>query len=307
MSRKIGGDQPEQSVEIEQHSEDEREERFDARGNDEEQEWPDDSEEEAAAGQQEPEKNKKKNVITWIVIVVAAVVLVISLVNIIGIGGENLANDKSYQELKNLAIASDDSGQNNLPAEENPLDRKIDFEALQAVNKEIIGWIYMPNTKIDYPLVHGTDNDYYISHSANKETNRAGAIFLDYQNDSGFSDQNTVIYGHRMNDGSMFADLHLYEKDAFFKENDRVYVYLPDGTVSTYGIFSSYIVNEIDDTYTLGFSSDDKFDDYLKKMQGRSGVKTDVQLSPQDKIITLSTCVQGQDTKRYVVQAVLEQ
>ena len=77
-------------------------------------------------------------------------------------------------------------------------------------------------------------------------------------------------------------------------------------TVSKYRIFSAYVVNEVDETYTIGFASEDDYASYLEKMKERSGVETDIELSPQDRIITLSTCVKGQDTDRYVVQAVLQ-
>lgn len=246
---------------------------------------------------------KKKGRLAWVVIVIAAVVLVFSLVNIIGIGSDWFATDQAYHGLKEIAMPSADAQQD---APGSPLDRTIDFDALRAVNEDIIGWIYMPNTRIDYPLVIGEDNDYYISHNANKESDRAGAIFLDEQNSPDFSDQNTIIYGHRMNSGAMFADLHKYQDEAFFRENDIIYLYLPDGTVSEYRIFSAYVVNEVDETYTIGFASEDDYASYLEKMKGRSGVETDIELSPQDRIITLSTCVKGQDTDRYVVQAVLQ-
>ena len=99
-------------------------------------------------------------------IVIAAVVLVFSLVNIIGIGSDWFATDQAYHGLKEIAMPSADAQQD---APGSPLDRTIDFDALRAVNEDIIGWIYMPNTRIDYPLVIGEDNDYYISHNANKE------------------------------------------------------------------------------------------------------------------------------------------
>lgn len=245
---------------------------------------------------------KRSKVISWIVIAAAVVVLVFALVQVFGIKGEDWASEDAYDKLKEVAAASQQPGQES----SGPRDRKIDFEALQAVNDDIVGWIYLPNTKIDYPVVIGDDNDYYISHNADKSENRAGAIFLDYQNAPDFSDQNTIIYGHRMNDGSMFATLHDYEEDAFFRENDTVYLYLPDGSVREYRIFSAYVVSEVDETYTMTFASDEDYGQYLKKMRGRSPYKTDAELSAQDRIITLSTCVKGQDEKRYVVQAVLE-
>lgn len=260
--------------------------------------------EQVMPGPKEGKQRKKRNaVISWVVIAVASVVLVFSLVQIFDIKSEDWASESIYNKLKEVANASEQQGETS----GDSTGRKIDFGALEEINEDIVGWIYVPNTKIDYPLVIGEDNDYYISHNAEKAEFRAGAIFLDYQNKPDFSDQNTIIYGHRMNDGSMFGTLNKYESDAFFRENDTVYIYLPDGSVNKYKIFSAYVVNEVDETYTIGFSSDEAYEQYLKKMRGRSPYKSEVELNAQDNIITLSTCVKGQDEKRYVVQAVLEQ
>lgn len=244
-------------------------------------------------------RKPRGKIISWIVIAVAAAVLVFALVQIMGIKSEDWAGEKAYDNLK---AAAEPVGE----AAADPRDRKIDFDALKAINQDIIGWIYIPDTRIDYPVVIGTDNDYYISHNADQSENKAGAIFLDYQNAPDFSDQNTIIYGHRMNDGSMFAGLHDYEKEDFFRENDTVYLYLPDGAVNEYKVFSAYTTGAVDDTYTMGFASDEAYRKYLQEMQARSSFATDDTLSAQDKIITLSTCVRYQDDNRYVVQAVLQ-
>ncbi|MEA5003542.1 MAG: class B sortase [Christensenella sp.] len=265
-------------------------------------EEPEKNKQEMPETQESTPRKKRSGVISWVVIVIAAVVLVFSLVQYFDIKSEDWASEGAYDKLKEVAAASAQPE----GASDDPRDRKIDFAALKAINEDVVGWIYMPNTKIDYPIVIGKDNDYYISHNVDKTEYRAGAIFLDYQNAPDFSDQNTIIYGHRMNDGSMFGTLNQYESDAFFRENDTVYVYLQDGSVNEYKIFSAYTVNEVDETYTMGFASDENYEQYLKKMRGRSPYKTDVELSAQDNIITLSTCVRGQDENRYVVQAVLE-
>ncbi|MEG2575517.1 MAG: class B sortase [Christensenella sp.] len=246
-------------------------------------------------------KKKLNVVIMWIVIAAAAAVAVFALVNILGISSEDMASTKVYSELRKVAAGA--------AAEESaadPYDRKIDFDALRAVNEEIAAWIYIPNTSIDYPVLKGEDNDYYISHNAEKEKNRAGAIFIDYTNAPDFTDSNTLIYGHRMNDGSMFADLHKYEDEKFFKENDKVYVYLADGSVRVYKVFGAGVVDEYDEAYTTNFADTAAFGKYLTKMKNRSAASVNMETTDNDKIITLSTCVQGQDTNRYIVQAMAE-
>lgn len=260
--------------------------------------------ENAGEEQEKPAASKKRTrVISWIVIAAAAVVLVFSLVNIFDITGENFANSDVYKEIKQVA-----EGSGALPTEAtgDPRDRKIDFDALRVLNDEICAWIYVPNTNIDYPVAAGDDNDYYISHDANKEQSRAGAIFLDYNSDPSFLDKHTLVYGHRMNDGSMFADLHKYENDKFLQENPEVFIYLPDGRVNVYRIFRAGVVDEYDEAYTLSFGDDAAFENYLGQMEEGTGFVDGTKLSVQDKIVTLSTCVWGQETDRYIVQAVLE-
>ena len=94
--------------------------------------------------------------------------------------------------------------------------RNMDFAALQEVNSDVLGWILIPNTVISYPLVQGNNNQYYLNHTWKKWTSVVGAIFLECQNSPDFSDFNTVIYGHRMNNGSMFASLKNYKKQSYW-------------------------------------------------------------------------------------------
>ena len=213
--------------------------------------------------------------------------------------------DIPVKEDQNKKEDTEDQSEENTDDEEAGL-AEVNFEELNKINPEIAGWIFMENSVINYPVLHTADNEYYLNHTFRRKTNSSGSIFIECRNQNDFSDQNTIIYGHRMNSGAMFADLHKYQDEAFFRENDIIYLYLPDGTVSKYRIFSAYVVNEVDETYTIGFASEDDYASYLEKMKERSGVETDIELSPQDRIITLSTCVKGQDTDRYVVQAVLQ-
>ena len=129
-----------------------------------------------------------------------------------------------------------------LPQEEEagPEDRQVDFAALAQKNSEIVGWIYIPDSKVDYPMVKGTDNSYYVSHTFEKKANGAGAIFLDWKNKGDFSDRNTVIYGHHMKNGSMFAALVEYKDPDYFNAHRTIYLYTPQG-VYTATVFSAYV------------------------------------------------------------------
>ena len=111
---------------------------------------------------------------------------------------------------------------------------EINFSAIHTVGSEITSWLYIPGTGIDYPLVQGSDNDYFIDHDAYGNTSKAGAIFLNYSNSPSLTDPKSVIFGHNMRDGSMFSKLHNYESEAFGREHTDAYIYLDNGTVNHY-------------------------------------------------------------------------
>ena len=105
----------------------------------------------------------------------------------------------------------------------------VDFEALKKINREIIAWIRIPDTGIDYPVVQGADNEYYLKHTFKKTEHVAGSIFLDKDNSPDFSNRKSILYGHNMKDGSMFQGLHKYENEQYLEIHNKVYLYLPDG------------------------------------------------------------------------------
>ncbi len=244
-------------------------------------------------------KAKKGNVITILIIVAAAAVMIFALTNILDIFGTYKRDADSYQELRAYAQMPevDDTGTPISP-------RVIDFNSLRAMNPEIVAWITVNDTNIDYPVLYGTDNSFYISHGADKEANKSGAVFIDYYCSPDFSDQNTIIYGHNMKDGSMFADLHKFEDADFAAGHPYVYIYTPDGEETIYKIFAAYQTPEDAETYTISFADDDAFLAYIADCRAVSQITNDTQVTADDKIITLSTCVQGQGTTRYVLQAV---
>ena len=124
----------------------------------------------------------------------------------------------------------------------------IDFAQLQSVNSEVKGWIWIYDTVVNYPLVQsGRNNDAYLHKTYDGTSNSSGSIFMDYRNTGDFSDDNTVIYGHNYYSGGMFTNLHYFEDETFFKENEYFYIYTPDRKL-TYSIVSAY---KYDDRHIL--------------------------------------------------------
>ena len=179
----------------------------------------------------------------------------------------------------------------------------MDLPALQQVNSDVIGWIAIPGTEISYPLVQGTDNDYYLTHTWNQNSSAVGAIFMDCRCSADFSGFNTIVYGHRMNNGSMFAALKHYKKQDFLQAHPQVYVTNASGT-HAYSIYAAYEAALDGTAYYSAFS-----DETIKKAFIDEGVSLSVIHTgavPTVNDLTLSTCTGNGHATRWVVQAVME-
>ena len=180
----------------------------------------------------------------------------------------------------------------------------MDFAALREVNSDVLGWILVPGTAISYPLLQGDDNSYYLNHTWKKWTNVVGSIFLECQNSPDLTDFNTIIYGHRMNNGSMFASLKYYKKQSYWAQHPTVYI-TDDNGVHCYQIFAAYEISTAGDTYRLGFSSDQDKQAYIDYCLSKSVIDTGLTPTVYDRILTLSTCTGNGHATRWVVQALL--
>ena len=185
-------------------------------------------------------------------------------------------------------------------------DLKVDFQGLISQNKDICAWIYIPGTDVDYPVLQGTDNSYYLTHDAYGEYSPDGSIFVDAGCSRKFDDFDTIIYGHNMSTGTMFKTLHNYEDDEFWKENRNVYVYLPD-RVLRYEVFAAYRTNDRHILTYNDFSDKEVRENYLNNIKEKNFdegiVKFDQNIDIYSLILTLSTCC-GMDGKRWLVQSV---
>lgn len=179
----------------------------------------------------------------------------------------------------------------------------IDFSSLKDENPDTVGYIKVNGTNIDYVVVQGNDNDYYLNHNFFKEYNRAGWIFLDYRNSFNGLDKNLIIYGHNMKDGSMFETLKNVLDSSWYENKDNYDVlFVTENGESHYQVFSTYEIVAEDYYITTNFKSDEDYLKFLNVLQKRSNKDYSVSLSKDDKILTLSSCL-GDGKKRVVLHA----
>ena len=188
------------------------------------------------------------------------------------------------------------------------IENPIDFKSLTAQYPDVYAWITIPGTRIDYPIVqHPSDNGYYLNHTVDGRKRIEVSIYTENYNSKDFSDPNTLIYGHNMKNGSMFKGLHKYKDRKFMEEHDEVLIY-QDGRVLKYKIFAAYVYDSRHLMLSFDFQDKNIFDYYLNsvltKKDMSSNINTTVEVTAEDKIITLSTC-NNNDAQRYLVQAVL--
>lgn len=194
-------------------------------------------------------------------------------------------------------------------AETAPVDEatfpEVDFDSLRSINEQVVGWIYDESSVINYPIAQAKDNDYYLHHLFNGETNRDGCIFLDCQNQSDFSDSHCIIYGHYMKSGAMFAALANYKSQEYYEEHPRMLLLTPNGNY-TIEIFAGYVADVQDDAWTTGFGSEAEYESWIASSISKSLISSDIRPTSSDHILTLSTCSYEFADARFVLLGVLQ-
>ncbi len=211
-----------------------------------------------------------------------------------------LADEYRADELTGIAEASD-----VLP----PLST---YEEAKALNEDVVGWITIPGTSIDYPVVRCDNNEYYLGRNVEKQKSRYGSIFMDFRNAESDQQKHIILYGHNMKNGTMFHDLMNYKQKDFFDEYKYIY-FLWDGTETVWEVYLATIVPSTDG-YTVNyiatrFADDNNFATYMAEMIAYANtvspsiIDTSVVISSADQVLTLSTCTYEYDNSRFAVQA----
>lgn len=194
------------------------------------------------------------------------------------------------------------------PGDEIPgevLSHTLDYQNYKVLNPDVIGWISVPNTRIEYPVVIAADNDYYLSHNVEKERSKSGAVFMDWRNADSQYQRHLVLYGHNMKNGTMFNGLNAYKQKDFFDNNQKIYFYWGDGLPIEYEVYAAYNVSVDIDFIKVAFNSDEDFLNTMNELKSMSKFtrNPDVVLQADDQIITLTTCTYEYDNQRFVIQA----
>ena len=192
--------------------------------------------------------------------------------------------------------------------EENPLKRtfsKIDFARMRAVNEDVIGWIQILDSPVDYPLLDADDNKYYLNHTYDRQWSSYGSIFLEPRNNPDLSEKHLVVYGHNMVNESMFGSLLEYKKQEYADVHPEITICMTDRDL-TYRVFSAYTAHVDSAAYRMSFSDDASFMEMAEQMKANSVIATDVMPTSEDQVLTLSTCTpEGAKKYRFIVNAVL--
>ena len=233
---------------------------------------------------------KKGKIFIFIIQIILIAVIIFSGIKIIEWIKSNKKNKDIMSEIKENVVINNEMDSNNE-------EYKIDFAKLKQKNSDAIAWIKVNGTDIDFPVVKGTDNSYYLTHNFDKEKNKAGWIFADYRNKFDGTDKNIIIYGHNMKNGSMFASLKDVIKEEWYNnENNKYIALITENENCKYQVFSVYQI-ETEEYYLQTNISN--FKEFVEKIKGRSKKDFNVDIKETDSILTLSTC--ADNTKYRVV------
>nr|WP_294575127.1 class B sortase [uncultured Romboutsia sp.] len=231
-----------------------------------------------------------KKLIKILINIILTLILIFSCFSIYIKLSEYKKADKVYTDIRE-----------NIQKENQNKDK---YQQLYNKNKDYRFWIKINNTNIDYPVVQGSDNEFYLTHDFYKNPLSSGSIFMDYRNN--FEKDNCVIlYGHHMKNKTMFGDLVQFKTESFFKENNLIEIEYK-GKTYTYEVFSVYVADLNNEDYLkIDFNADNEFKEYLNYITEKSMYKSDISIDTSDKIITLYTCSYEFKDARTIVHAKL--
>ena len=216
----------------------------------------------------------------------------------------------SYIQKRNVDNLSDaykvSSSESNQSAN-TKVDVPVDFAALKKINQDVYAWINVPGTPVDYPILQSEKNEYYLNRNIEKEWSVYGCIFSETYNSKDFSDFNTLLYGHNMKNETMFGSLKRFRDASFFEENRYINVYT-ENRILKYEIFAACTWDNKHILANRDFSLPENCTAYLEEIFAvrdmNSQVSKEIEVTANDRIITLSTCMNDK-TKRFIVSGVL--
>lgn len=257
-------------------------------------------------------KKKQNKVVYYVILVILLGILVFSVAKIVSYFKQQADAEQSQSEVNDTwvtpgddvvesdPVEPDDGEEDKEPEKEpepvipDPETIKVDFAGLTAKYPDVVGYIYAANTKMQYPIVQSSSNDFYLNHDLDGKENNNGSIFMEHLCSSDFSDHNTIIYGHNMKSGLMFAGLTNFKNQSYYNAHPYFYIYTPTQDYKL-NLFAGFVCEHDDEVYALSLSQSQ-----LEAMAAKSTFKSNIGI-PTGNLVTLSTCSYEFDDARYVV------
>lgn len=251
------------------------------------------------------------------------VLLTAVFMGVFGVGGyhlylyysESAQSDEIYSGLTDYVQVPDPTKKTPHPTGETDEDGEkmdsdidwpeVDFQALREINPDIVGWLYCEDTVINYPVVQGSDNSYYLRHLFDGAYNANGCLFLDCRVNGDLSDAHSIIYGHHMKNGSMFSSLDGYKNQEYYEEHPQLLLVTPDANYVV-ELFAGYVASVEENAWTVGFTNEMEFEDWIVSAIEKSTFESSVTPLSSDRILTLSTCSYEFSDARFVVLGILK-
>lgn len=246
----------------------------------------------------EPRRNRILNVL----MAVCVAGILVSAYILFTDSREYAQGDAVYEQLRLIGESSADQADTALPTIDaaSSEEKQPDFASLEKINPDVVGWLAGKGTGIDYPVVRGKDNFFYLHHLFTGERNKLGSIFMDYRSQGDFSDENTIIYGHNMKDGSMFSSLTKYNDQRYYDEYPAMFLHTPAHSF-TIEWFAGLVVDGDYESIRFDFKDDDDFRSYIDSLKKASTFESNAVVEAGDQIITLCTCSYEFNNARYAL------
>ena len=245
-------------------------------------------------------RQKKNNILTGVLTILFVAMFFYGAINLYDIWKEYRESEVLYHNAQEEFLQQTE-GEDDNPLAEARLDFAVDFDSLHAVNEDVAGWIWLEDTVVNYPVLHSKkNNDEYLYTTYDGKQNSSGSIFADYRNNVGFVDDNTVLYGHNMKNGGMFAFLTKMTGQEYYDAHKEFYILTPEGN-RRYEVISVFRVDALSDLYDRTFETKEAKQQWLNRVIKSSAVLAPYSADVEDTFVMLSTCVSGDDLRARIV------
>jgi len=231
---------------------------------------------------------------------VCLIIMLFSVYKLIGIIKEYSTATNIYEDATELAISAPPAPSHSdvMPLMQAPLS--VDFDVLRQTNPDVVGWIYCEDTILNYPVMQAEGNNYYLEHLFDGSYNKAGSITLDCRNSADFSDIHTIIYGHNMKNGSMFAVLKKYMSQEYYDEHPIIWIFTPDETYVLEAVAGYVTSAESSSSFDLNIGQDGMAG-HIGRAIARSNFVSGIAPESVQRLVTLVTCSYEYDEARYIL------